>query len=98
MYVVLWEFYCKRDQKDKLIQANMPNGKWHRFFSSSPDYLGTEVLRDVNNKERLVILDRWSSKISYDNFLDRHCKEYEEIDHNLRNLTDAENSIGSFEC
>jgi hypothetical protein len=96
MYVVIWEFFCKPDHIDKLIQANGINGDWCRVFASSPEYIGTEVLCDSQNRAHVVTIDRWKSKAAYENFLDQAQKEYEKIDRDLANLTETENCIGCF--
>src|SRR5207302_442607 len=38
-----------------------PNGEWARFFRQGAGYIGTELLRDVEEFDRYVVIDRWES-------------------------------------
>ena len=46
MYVVIWRYRVDPAQEAKFAKAYGPKGEWAKFFSSSKDYLGTELLAD----------------------------------------------------
>ena len=42
----------------------------------APGYIGTELLRDVEEPERYLVIDRWESADAYNAFLAAHQAEY----------------------
>ncbi len=44
MFQVIWELKVKFKEREKFEQFYDPKGEWVKFFSKSPDYLGTDVL------------------------------------------------------
>ena len=38
-----------------------PEGEWAQFFRSGAGYIGTELLRDVEEPDRYLVIDRWES-------------------------------------
>jgi heme-degrading monooxygenase HmoA len=53
-----------------------PEGEWAQFFRQGRGYIGTELLRDVEEPERYLVIDRWESAEAYNGFLDEHRDEY----------------------
>jgi heme-degrading monooxygenase HmoA len=52
------------------------NGEWAAFFRQGAGYVGTELLRDVDEPERYLVIDRWESAEAYNTFLEQHRDEY----------------------
>jgi heme-degrading monooxygenase HmoA len=52
------------------------NGEWSAFFRQGAGYIGTELLRDVDEPERYLVIDRWESVDAYNTFLEEHRDEY----------------------
>ncbi|HET8605837.1 MAG TPA: antibiotic biosynthesis monooxygenase [Gaiellaceae bacterium] len=78
-------------------RAYGPEGEWAEFFGGAPGYVGTELLRDLENPGRYLVIDRWESPERYQAFVDAHRDEY------MRRVDDAgfhyhaELHLGSFE-
>jgi heme-degrading monooxygenase HmoA len=53
-----------------------PEGEWARFFRQGRGYIGTELLRDVDEPDRYLVIDRWESSDAYNAFLIEHNDEY----------------------
>ena len=50
-------------------EAYGPDGEWARFFRSGDGYIGTELLHDVEEPDRYLVIDRWESTDAYNAFL-----------------------------
>ena len=46
-----------------------PDGDWAQFFRTGRGYIGTELLHDVEEPERFLVIDRWESIDAYNAFL-----------------------------
>lgn len=53
-----------------------PNGEWAEFFRQGAGYIGTELLHDLEEPERYLVIDRWESTDAYNAFLAEHGDEY----------------------
>jgi heme-degrading monooxygenase HmoA len=53
-----------------------PNGEWASFFRQGTGYIGTELLHDVDEPERYLVVDRWESAEAYNAFLAERQAEY----------------------
>ncbi|HMD16141.1 MAG TPA: antibiotic biosynthesis monooxygenase, partial [Terriglobales bacterium] len=92
-YLVIWEFQVKPEAKPAFEQAYGPAGDWARLFSQSPDYRGTQLLRDSNRSGRYLTLDRWTSREAFHQFKQAHQADYEAFDQRCKALTDNESLI-----
>jgi heme-degrading monooxygenase HmoA len=52
------------------------DGEWAAFFRRGRGYIGTELLRDVEQPGRYLVIDRWESAAAYDAFAAEHREEY----------------------
>jgi heme-degrading monooxygenase HmoA len=57
-------------------RAYGPGGDWEQFFQGASGYIGTELLRDVDEPDRYLVIDRWESSDAYNAFLIEHNDEY----------------------
>jgi heme-degrading monooxygenase HmoA len=57
-------------------RAYGPEGDWAQFFRQGHGYIGTELLRDVEEPDRYLVVDRWESVDAYNAFLAEHGDEY----------------------
>jgi heme-degrading monooxygenase HmoA len=53
-----------------------PEGEWAQFFRQGRGYVGTELLHDLDEAERYLVLDRWESHDAYNAFVAEHEQEY----------------------
>ena len=57
-------------------RAYGPEGDWAQFFRQGRGYVGTELLHDVEEPDRYLVVDRWESIEAYNAFLAEHHDEY----------------------
>jgi heme-degrading monooxygenase HmoA len=57
-------------------RAYGPEGEWAEFFRTGRGYVGTELLHDVDEPHRYLVIDRWESMEAYNAFLAEQRDEY----------------------
>lgn len=95
-YVVVWRYRVDPDQRAKFEKACGAKGEWATFFSQSPAYLGSELLKDDERVDEYLTIDRWKSEEAYSSFLADHESDYDKIDRRCEALTLSESRIGAF--
>jgi heme-degrading monooxygenase HmoA len=96
MFVILWQFDIADEKTADFEAAYGPAGLWAHLFGRSPEYLGTELLRDAYVPGRYVTVDRWQSEESFRAFRATHDADYEAVDRACDELTSGETRIGAF--
>ena len=74
-----------------------PEGDWAEFFRRGEGYIGTELLHDVEEPERFLVIDRWESGEAYNAFLAEHQAEYLRRSDETRFYYVQELRFGTFE-
>ena len=74
-----------------------PEGDWAQFFRSGEGYIGTELLHDVEEPDRFLVIDRWESIDAYNAFLAAHQDEYLRRSDDARLHSVQELRFGTFE-
>jgi heme-degrading monooxygenase HmoA len=67
--------YDARDPEE-FERAYGADGEWAQFFRQGAGYIGTELLRDVEEPDRYLVIDRWESTDAYNAFVAEHADEY----------------------
>lgn len=67
--------YEARDP-ESFEEAYGPNGEWAQFFNGARGYIGSELLRDVEQPGRYLVIDRWESADTYNDFIETNREEY----------------------
>ena len=67
--------YDVRDP-DEFARAYGPDGEWAAFFRQGAGYIGTELLRDLDEPDRYLVIDRWQTVEAYNDFLAVNNDEY----------------------
>jgi heme-degrading monooxygenase HmoA len=96
MYLMIWEFRVSAESCEGFERLYGPEGGWARLFRTGSGYLGTELVRDQDDPERYLTLDRWISRADHDAFRASHAAEYEALDREGETLTASERKIGAF--
>jgi heme-degrading monooxygenase HmoA len=96
MFVVVWKFEIAEEQIAAFEAAYGPQGAWASLFRTSPDYLGTELLRDAYIPGSYLTIDRWASEDAFRAFRKDHDQEYESLDRSSDALTSKEARIGAY--
>ena len=72
-------------------------GEWTEFFRSARGFIGTELLRDVEQPSRYLVIDRWESSEAYNTFADENRDEYMRRVDDTRFHYEQELRFGTFE-
>ena len=96
MFVVVWQFEIAEDQVSAFEAAYGPEGNWARLFRNSPEYLGTELLRDAYIADSYLTIDRWASEAAFRSFRKENDAAYEALDRSCDALTSRETRIGAY--
>ena len=96
MFVVVWKFEIAEEKVAGFEAAYGAEGAWAQLFRSSPNYLGTELLRDAYVPGAYLTIDRWASEEAFRAFRKDHDQEYEQLDRACDSLTGEETRIGAF--
>jgi heme-degrading monooxygenase HmoA len=97
MLLILWEYRVRTDQAGVFEEAYGPGGAWAQLFRSAPGFEGTALFRDVADPSRYLTLDRWTSRSSFDDFMDRSKTRYDELDRRFEALTLSETRLLAIE-
>lgn len=95
-FVVVWEFEPHPAAAPEFERAYGPEGLWAPLFQRSTDYLGTELLRNLDRPGHYVTIDRWTSREAYERFRTERAAEYRAIDERCAGLTQHEAFLGAF--
>jgi hypothetical protein len=96
MFVVVWQFEIAEEKVAAFEAAYGPEGSWAQLFRSSPDYKGTELLRDAYVSGLYLTVDRWATEHAYRAFRKAHDADYEALDRTCDALTTRETRIGAY--
>jgi heme-degrading monooxygenase HmoA len=96
MFVVVWKFEIAEDKIAGFEAAYRPEGAWAQLFRTSPDYLGTELLRGAYEPGHYLTIDRWTSEGAFRAFRKDHDGEYEALDRQCDALTGKETRVGAY--
>jgi len=95
-FAIIWEFRLRIGMEQSFESAYGAEGDWVRLFRMSPEYVRTELVRDVNDRGRYLTIDIWKSSAAYEVFRERYCEEYKKIDVLCAEMTEAEREVGKF--
>jgi quinol monooxygenase YgiN len=96
-FTAVWEFQVKPEAISAFEEIYGPDGAWAQLFRQSPDYRGTELVRDLDRLGRYLTLDHWTSREALRRLKqDRHA-EYAALDKKCESLTEREVFLGNFE-
>jgi heme-degrading monooxygenase HmoA len=96
MFVVVWQFEIAEEKIAAFEAAYGPEGPWAQLFRSSPEYQGTELLRDAYVSGIYLTIDRWASEQAFRAFRKDHDAGYESLDRDCDALVSRETRIGAF--
>ncbi len=94
MYRLVWEFDVKPEKVTEFEQVYSPEGRWANFFNLSPDYMGTQLYRNIKDTHRFVAVDQWRSRTTYETFRKNNAAEYATLDEWCRQLLEHERMLG----
>ncbi|MGD8866374.1 MAG: antibiotic biosynthesis monooxygenase [Gemmatimonadales bacterium] len=96
MYVYIWEYQVRPESVERFREVYGPDGDWVALFRRAASYLGTELLRDLDDPYRYVTVDRWESRQAYERFRRSFSAQFEHLDAVCEKLTLREVRLGHF--
>lgn len=96
-FTAVWEFQVKPEAVSAFEETYGPDGAWAQLFRQSPDYRGTELIRDLERPGRYLTLDHWTSREAFRRFKQDYHADYTVLDKRCENLTEDEALVGEFE-
>jgi len=95
-FVVVWEFLVRPGCEARFEQAYGQHGAWVHLFRTNPNFLRTDLQRDLSQTNRYWTLDVWTSESAYNQFRVAHTADYQRIDAECESLTESERELGRF--
>jgi heme-degrading monooxygenase HmoA len=90
MLVRVWQYVVAPGREAEFERLYGGSGAWVQLFARSADYLGTELYRAVDQPDRYLTVDRFSSQEAWQRFLGEHGTDYAELDSRCAALTRSE--------
>ena len=95
-FLVVWEFQVRPGLEACFESVYSSSGVWAQLFARDPNFVRSELQRDLRQPGRYLTLDLWSSEAAYDAFMQGHQAEYHTIDKECEGMTEGEKLIGRF--
>jgi quinol monooxygenase YgiN len=95
-FAIIWEFRVRSGREQAFEAAYGAKGDWVTLFRKSPEYVRTELIRDLNSRGRYLTIDVWTSGAAYESFRESYRVEYKKIDALCAEMTEAEREVGKF--
>jgi heme-degrading monooxygenase HmoA len=96
MFIIIWQFEIAEENIAAFEAAYGPGGSWTELFRKSPEYQGTELLRDAYASGKYLTIDRWASENAFRAFRKEHDAAYESLDRSCDVLVTREVRIGAY--
>jgi quinol monooxygenase YgiN len=77
MFQIIWELKVKFKEREKFEQFYDTKGEWVKFFSKSPDYLGTDVFESGEKDGIFLVIDEWNSEEAFTEYVKTRKTEYD---------------------
>ena len=95
-YVYIWEYQIRTETEADFLAHYKPDGAWSRLFRRAPGYLGTELYRDRERRDRFITIDRWRSEADFQDFRTRFAAAFDALDHLCSDFATQERRLGTF--
>jgi heme-degrading monooxygenase HmoA len=95
--VIALVFAYETDDQSRFEEMYGANGAWAEFFRGGDGFVGTELLRDVEQAGRYLVVDRWESSEAYNRFVAKHRDDYMRRVDETAFLYRQELRLGTFE-
>jgi heme-degrading monooxygenase HmoA len=96
-YLIVWDFRVPREKQPRFEEVYGPDGTWVQLFRRGEGYLESQLVQDLQQRGRYLTLDFWASRSAHERFREQNLAEYEAIDEQCEQLTEAEIKVGEFE-
>jgi len=95
-FAYVWQYTIDPVHRVAFLEAYQPDGEWTRLFSRDSEYLKTLLFKDVDDEDRYVTIDYWTSKAGRDAFRERYADEFRQLDRQCETFTLEERFLGDY--
>jgi len=95
-YAYIWEYTIHPAFERAFVDAYAPEGEWVQLFRQHEGYIRTEFFRDLDNPDRFVTIDYWTSREAWQAFRDSADAAFRELDERCARYTLKERELGTF--
>lgn len=93
MFQVIWELKVKFKERSGFEKFYDPKGEWVKFFSKSPEYLGTDVLESGEGDGIFLVIDEWQLEEAFTEFIKTHKSDYDLLEEKAKNASRTKKRI-----
>jgi quinol monooxygenase YgiN len=93
MFRVIWELKVKFKEREKCEAFYDPKGEWVKYFSKSPDYLGTDLLESGEGDGIFLLIDEWTSEEAFQSYLQSRQAEYHQLEEKAKSASRTKKRI-----
>ncbi len=93
MFQVIWELKVKFKEREKFEQFYDVKGEWVKFFTKSPEFLGTDVLESGEGDGIFLVIDEWNSEENFQEFVKSRKTEYESLEEKAKSASRTKKRI-----
>jgi heme-degrading monooxygenase HmoA len=93
MVKVIWELKVKFKEREKFEQFYDAKGDWVKFFSKSPDYLGTDILESGEGDGVFLVIDEWNSDEAFTEYVKARKTEYDLLEEKAKSVSRTKKRI-----
>ncbi|HEY0701966.1 MAG TPA: antibiotic biosynthesis monooxygenase, partial [Candidatus Acidoferrales bacterium] len=97
MFLVVWEFVVRSEKIAAFENLYGPVGSWATLFRKCSGFVSTSLLRDSENLQHYLTIDRWDSPAHHAGMHQQFAAEYAALDQACEKLTESEKLVGAFE-
>ena len=94
MYIVIWKYKVKAEDREAFEGAYGRGGEWTHLFRKSPKFVGTKLYKGEGNI--YLLIDAWDNRQSYLDFLTVFSDQYNSLCIKYKYLFEEEIQIGDF--
>lgn len=97
MHTIVWEYRVRPESVDAFVAAYGGAGAWAQLFANADGYLGTTLYLDVDEPDRYLTFDRWSSRDAFTAFMADYAAAYATLDAACDEMTLEQTRIGALD-
>mgnify|MGYP001565969143 CR=1 FL=1 len=97
MFVIVYEFIAKPERPEDFETLYREDGAWAELFRQSLGFVSTTLMKDLRDRRRYLVADRWTSEEMFEDFKRTHAAAYQALDERCRRLVERETLIGRFD-
>ena len=96
-HIVVWRYRVPAEHRAEFERAYGPTGPWVALFGAAQGFLGTTLLRTLDDDGIYLTIDRWRNRRSFERFQEGSAAAYEVLDLELEGLAFEETRLGAFQ-